>query len=212
MRIAAVQSASAALPESRPVPVRRPALIIALHWATVFALLAATVLVLTREGVEAKPLRAFLLDGHRSFGLIVLCAAFARLAARILHYPLGSLSSLPRPLRLAADATHGLLYALLFALPLLGLALSGARGNPVTLFGLGPLPALLQRDLDLADVLADYHVWAAWALLALVSLHALAALWHHFVHRDPVLTAMLPARPARARPDLSLRNPDSTTV
>lgn len=136
----------------------------------------------------------------------------ARLAARILHYPLGSLSSLPRPLRLAADATHGLLYALLFALPLLGLALSGARGNPVTLFGLGPLPALLQRDLDLADVLADYHVWAAWALLALVSLHALAALWHHFVHRDPVLTAMLPARPARARPDLSLRNPDSTTV
>ena len=42
-------------------------------------------------------------------------------------------------------------------------------------------------------LLGEAHETAAWALIGMVALHAAAALWHHFVRRDNVLRAMLPA-------------------
>jgi cytochrome b561 len=54
-------------------------------------------------------------------------------------------------------------------------------------------------DPDLADVLTDWHAWAAWGLLALLAAHIAAALWHHWVRRDGVLAAMLPLLRQRSR-------------
>ena len=96
-------------------------------------------------------------------------------------------------MRIAAWLTHAALYAALLALPLLGWALSDAAGKPPHLFGLA-LPALVAEDDDLADRLLAWHQDLAWVLLALVSLHIAAALWHHFIRRDDVLRAMWPAR------------------
>jgi len=98
-----------------------------------------------------------------------------------------------RLIRAAAWLTHAALYATLVALPLIGWALSNAEGKPVHLFGL-VLPALAADDEDLADRLLLWHQDVAWLLLALVTLHVAAALWHHFVFRDGVLRGMLPAR------------------
>jgi len=89
------------------------------------------------------------------------------------------------------------LYGLLFALPMLGLAASHAHAAPVRFLGLVLIPPLVQPDPDLADDLTDYHVWAAWALLFLVCVHAGAAAWHHWIRRDGVLTAMWPMHKTR---------------
>jgi cytochrome b561 len=40
----------------------------------------------------------------------------------------------------------------------------------------------------------EIHELGANLILALAALHAAAALWHHFVRRDNVLTRMLPGR------------------
>jgi cytochrome b561 len=100
---------------------------------------------------------------------------------------------MPLLLRAAAQLAHLALYAMLLTLPILGLAVCNAHGVDVSVFGLFQLPSLVAADPDLADELTDYHVWAAWGLLALVSAHVVAALWHHAVRRDGVLVAMLPA-------------------
>jgi cytochrome b561 len=84
------------------------------------------------------------------------------------------------------------MYGALLALPVLGWATTNAHGVTLKLFGVVPLPRVAIEDPDLADTLSDYHVWAAWALLALVVLHVAAACWHHFVRRDGVLPAMAP--------------------
>ena len=56
------------------------------------------------------------------------------------------------------------------------------------------LPALVASDEDLADTLTTWHQDVAWVLLAFITLHAGAALWHHFVLRDRTLRMMLPKR------------------
>ena len=99
-------------------------------------------------------------------------------------------------LRWAARLSHVVLYAFLLAIPLVGWSVTSAHAVDLRLFGLVPLPALVAPDSDLADELTDYHAWLAYGLMGFVFVHALAALWHHYVLRDAVLVAMLP-RPKR---------------
>ena len=173
-------------------------MLVAIHWLTALSILGALALIFGREFVDAKALRLILLDSHRTLGLVVLLAALVRVALRIFHYPLPELASMSKAQKLGAATVHFLLYGLLFSMPVLGWCLSGARGQVVRFLGLFPLPSLVQRDADLAEALADYHEWAAWALIAIVGLHILAALWHHFIRRDAVLVSMLPLRAARS--------------
>jgi cytochrome b561 len=42
--------------------------------------------------------------------------------------------------------------------------------------------------------LAELHNDTGWAIIAVVGLHAAAALLHHYVLRDRVLVRMLPGR------------------
>jgi len=73
----------------------------------------------------------------------------------------------------------------------------------VGFFGLVTLPPLVDEDEDLGDSFAAYHEAGAWLLLAMVGLHAAAALFHHFVRRDTVLLDML--RVDRSRSDRAIR-------
>jgi cytochrome b561 len=92
----------------------------------------------------------------------------------------------------AAAATHGLIYALLVVIPLSGWLYSSAAGVQVVYLGLLPLPDLVGKDKAMADMLRGLHITLNFTLLALVCVHAVAALKHHFVDRDAVLTRMLP--------------------
>ena len=39
---------------------------------------------------------------------------------------------------------------------------------------------------------ARFHEWIGWAIIILALIHALAALYHHYVLKDRVLERMLP--------------------
>lgn len=181
----------------RPRERRHSRATILLHWGTVGLVVFGAILIYVRDPIEDRPLRQALLDLHRQIGLLVLLALALRLAVRGLFGIVDHLRTMPVPLRWAARVSHMSLYALLLALPLLGLAASQAHGVKVLLLGALPLPGLAEADSDLADVLDEYHIWAGWAMAALVGAHALAALWHHFVRRDAVLGSMLPLRDGR---------------
>ena len=172
-------------------PALRPRKLVVLHWLTALFLVLGVTLILIRDQVAGRVLRQWLLEGHRHFGLFVLFLFFARVAVRIRLGKLPAADDSSRLLRIVATLTHVALYALLLVQPLLGWALSNAQGKPVHLLG-ATLPALVGSDEDLADALTLWHIDVAWLLLALVTVHALAALWHHFVRRDGVLRMMLP--------------------
>lgn len=171
----------------------RPRALIWMHWLTALFLAIAAALILTRDEVDGRSLRMWLLEGHRHFGLFVLLLFLARVAFRFRVGKLPSEGDTSALIRLAAGTTHIAMYVLLLAQPLLGWALSNAEGKPVHFFGI-TLPALVASDDDLADNLTVWHQDVAWVLLALITLHIGAALWHHFVLRDRTLRMMLPGR------------------
>lgn len=174
----------------------RPRALVWMHWLTALFLAIAAALILTRDEVDGRSLRMWLLEGHRHFGLFVLLLFLARVAFRFRVGKLPSEGNASALIRLAAGTTHMALYVLLLAQPLLGWALSNAEGKPVHFFGI-TLPALVASDDDLADSLTVWHQDVAWVLLALITLHIGAALWHHFVLRDRTLRMMLPGRRRR---------------
>jgi cytochrome b561 len=85
-----------------------------------------------------------------------------------------------------------LLYVLFFAAPLTGWLFSSASGFQTVWFGVLPIPDLLGKNRELADVLKIVHRSIVYALGGVVALHAAAALKHHFHDRDDVLVRMLP--------------------
>ena len=125
---------------------------------------------------------------HESGGLLVLLAGLAFVAWRRANAR-PSLSALPRWQRAAARTVHGLLYLLLLAQPLLGIALVTCGGHAVHFYGLQLGPYLVQRKA-LATHLTTAHEWLAIGLAAVLGLHALAAVFHHWVMRDDVMRRM----------------------
>ncbi len=129
---------------------------------------------------------------HKSIGITILGLSCCRLAWRWLRPP----PPLPAGMRLLERAlarlTHAGLYLLSFAMPLSGWLNSSAANFPVSVFGLFTLPNLVAPDPQLQERAELVHRLLSYGLLALLLLHAGAALYHHFVRRDNVLLAMLP--------------------
>ncbi|MNR57354.1 hypothetical protein D3C85_1781150 [compost metagenome] len=72
-----------------------------------------------------------------------------------------------------------------------GYLISTAEGVAIDVFGWFSVPATLSGLPEQADVAGVIHFYLAWSLVVLAVLHALAALKHHFLDRDPTLTRML---------------------
>ena len=166
---------------------------IALHW-----IVAALVLFNLAFGlyiVEVLPLsphKLKLFSYHKWIGVTVFLLAAARLLWRAFH-PAPALPAAMKPWETrAAHASHALLYVLFFAAPLSGWLFSSAAGFQTVYLGVLPIPDLLGKNRELADVLKVMHHWINYALAALVALHAAAALKHHLIDRDDVLVRMLP--------------------
>ena len=60
--------------------------------------------------------------------------------------------------------------------------------------GVLPIPDVLSRNKELAEVLKYTHHWINYTLAAVIAVHAAAAIKHHFHDRDDVLLRMLPQR------------------
>ena len=176
-----------------PSQIKHPTPLMLLHWGTLLAIVVAVAMVLLREVIDEKAVRKTLLGIHQNAGLFVLLFVFGRIIVRMRYRQLVTAIQLPPLLRLAASATHLALYGLLLALPILGILLANSHGRPVNFLGLFDLPLLIGKNADLGDSLELWHFRAAVTLGAVVAMHAAAALWHHFVRRDGVLLAMLPA-------------------
>jgi len=131
-----------------------------------------------------------LLDLHKAFGILALELGALKILWSLYSRP-PPLSGLPRWERIAARSVHGMLYLLMLAVPVTGYAISTSAGDPVSVFGLYEVPALLPAWKGLERVATDLHYYLAYLTLALVVLHAAAALKHAFIDKDDTLRRMI---------------------
>jgi cytochrome b561 len=167
---------------------------IALHWLAACLIVCGFAIGLWMTGLAFGPLKLKWYAYHKWIGISVFLLAALRLAWRWRH-PAPPEVPMPQWQRRAAAATHILLYALMFLIPLSGWTYSSATGVSVVYLDLFALPDLVARDKGLAAVLKAVHGTLNSTLLALVCVHAGAALKHHLVDGDGVLARMLPSWP-----------------
>ncbi|MDH0648752.1 cytochrome b [Pseudomonas sp. GD03858] len=158
-----------------------------LHWLMAVLILAMLFIGVAMVG-DLSPRHPLLVELHKATGLALLALVLVRIALRLsLAHP-ALPADLPRLHRLAAGASHLLLYGLMLAMPLLGWAMLSAGGYPRPL----QLPAIAPHDLALYAVLRQAHGWLGYLLFATVLAHLGAALMHALVRRDGVLRSMWP--------------------
>ena len=150
--------------------------------------------------LQLSPAKLKLYSWHKWIGVSIFLLVVLRALWRLTH-PVPSVPvATPRWQRVAAVATHLLLYLLLIVIPLSGWLMSSALGVQTVYLGVLPLPDLLGKDKALGEQLKLVHETLNWTLAVLVAVHIAAALRHHFVDRDDVLHRMVPfIRPRATR-------------
>jgi len=171
----------------------------ALHWSIAALIVVQFVLAKMAAGLPLGLHKLVLLARHKSFGMTILVLAVLRLVWRLFNRPPPPPARMSRFDRGVALGTHAALYTLLFAMPLTGWMMSSAKNYSVSWFNLFTWPNLIGPSAASFKLLRDTHHLLSKLLLAVVVLHILAALKHHFWNRDGVLLRMLPFAHARSR-------------
>jgi cytochrome b561 len=178
---------------SRPEPpAAYTGVAIALHWIIAAVIFCTFVLGLYMSALPVSPIKLRLYSYHKWIGVTIFMLVLIRVAWRLTHRP-PPLPSMPAWQHAAASASHGLLYLLTLAVPLVGWLFSSASGFQTVYFGLVPLPDLIGKHRETAELFKAAHWYLNLTMLTVVVLHVVAALKHHYVDRDHVLARMLPA-------------------
>lgn len=165
---------------------------IALHWIMLLLLLAVY------AAIELKGL--FPSDGdpsqilktlHAMLGLSVLALVLLRIVLRLTGQRPCIVPEPSNVQKIVSRVMHASLYVFMLAMPLAGWLCLSAQGQAMPFLGM-ELPALMGADPHAADVLEEAHETLGIAGYYVIALHAMAALYHHFILKDNTLVRMLP--------------------
>ncbi len=180
-------------------PIRYNNIAVSLHWLVALLILAAFPLGLYMSDLVLSPTKLKLYSYHKWIGISVLALVVVRLMWRTVTRVPALPNSMKPWEKTAANVMHYVLYLMMLLVPLTGWLMSSAKGFQTVWFGVLPLPDLVGKDKALGELLKDWHENLNYLLLALVVVHVAAAMKHHFVARDGLLTRMMPWLGSRKR-------------
>lgn len=158
----------------------------AFHWATLGLVIAVFALALFPALVEGS------MALHKSFGMLLMAIMVARLCWRLTQLKPSWLLDQKSLRQIAVFVVHQGFYGMFIAIPLLGWAYLGYKAQGLQVFGFSLPPLVIGSDRATAALLLGLKKYLAYLMLALIGLHAGAALFHHYVRRDGVLRSILP--------------------
>ena len=160
-----------------------------IHWLTALIILGLLSIGFFMTGLEYSQDKLQLYNLHKSFGLLILVLFAVRIMALIAK-------GRPKPLpthkkweKTLSHIIHGLLYMALIAMPISGWVMSSAGDFPISFFGL-EVPDITGKNKELFNFSREAHELMAFGLIALIGLHFLGAMKHHFIDRDETLKRM----------------------
>jgi cytochrome b561 len=176
---------------------RFPAFSRLLHWTMAAMILA---MLFIGVGMVSSPDDYHrLVSIHRPLGVAILVLVAVRLVNRLGARPPPLPEDMPGWLKGVAGASHLALYALMFAVPLVGWAMLSAGRYPIVLYGSLHLQPILPPTPSLYALLRETHTVLAFLLFAVFLAHLGAALAHALVFRDGVFQSMASLRADSSR-------------
>ncbi len=163
------------------------------HWL-VFLLVVAVLGVIELKGQFSKGSepRELCKTIHSLLGQLIFIAMLLRLAVRMI-YGVPALAKTNSLLHLLTKTIHWLFYALLLTLPIMGLIFLQAGGKEVHFFN-WTLPQWINPDPSIKKIFKELHEWLGNTIYFLIGVHALAALWQHYILKNDTLRRMLNQR------------------
>ena len=162
-----------------------------LHW-----LMAICIVSMLFIGVgmvsTVTPKYLTLVQIHKPLGIAILVLALIRLALRMIYGAPALPTDLPEPIKLAANLSQYVFYALMIAMPLIGWGMLSAASYPVVLFGGVHLPSILPVSPALHTLLWRAHYYLAFAFFATILMHVAAILFHKLIRNDGIFETMAP--------------------
>lgn len=161
-----------------------------LHWLIFILLLCMVILGFYLESIP-KAYQGLTYNTHKLTGLTILILMLVRAVWASMNIK----PSLPYATqfweRVAERSVHLLLYAVVITMPIVGWIGASAGGKPPHLGSFNLLLPVTQSK-ELSKKAFFIHNSLAIFLIVLISVHVLAALYHHFLKRDDVLKRMMP--------------------
>lgn len=133
-----------------------------------------------------------IIELHTRTGIIILTLAILRIFWRLTHkYP--SLTNIiPNSEKILAYFSHLLLYVLMIAVPVSGMLFFQSIGEKVYFLQIELPKFIMRQPIAEAKKILNIHQSLALIFLTLIVYHILAALKHHFIDKNHVLSRMLP--------------------
>jgi len=159
-----------------------------LHWLLALLLLGQLIFGWWLEAVPRNtPLRGYVVNLHKSVGIVIGLLVLARLVWRLSHAAPTLPDFVPRWQRRLAAVSHRLLYGLMLLVPLAGYLASNFSKYGVKFFNTVLLPPWAPEDKQLYTLLNQTHQVAVLLLVILVAVHVGAALVHA-LRRDGIFS------------------------
>lgn len=156
------------------------------HWISAILLLVTWVMILLHDNLDSN----LYIGLHKSFGISLLFWMIGRVINRAFTKAPPPVA-MPKWQLLLSQLSHFGLYALLIAMPMVGLLMSVYGGRPVDVFGLFQIPVFVAPDRGLARFYNDLHTEIIWpTIIAFTLVHIGAAIYHQFVKKDNLIARM----------------------
>ena len=127
---------------------------------------------------------------HAQAGLIVAFLFLLRLFLRYRYGAPALPAEMPRWQVISAKAGHYGLYVLMAMLIITGILSATYTAEPVVVFGLLNLSSEVQND-QMFNLIRGIHEFSTNAIIFLIIIHIVAALYHHFVIKDRTTINMM---------------------
>lgn len=127
---------------------------------------------------------------HVSIGLLLFFATLLRILWRLFNTTPVALYN-KRTANLAAKFIKLTLYFLIFMVAITGYLITTAEGQAARIFDWFGIPVTVELTASQVDLAGEIHEYGAWLIILIATLHAAAALMHHFVFKDKTLKRII---------------------
>ncbi|HJK86226.1 MAG TPA: cytochrome b [Candidatus Megaira endosymbiont of Nemacystus decipiens] len=160
------------------------------HWVMAIIIISLASVGFFMSSMDNSPDKYELYAMHKAMGTIALLLVSLRLLWKMLNQKVMPAKGLPSIIILAAQLGHFVLYIFMLLMPASGLLMSLFGGYDVQVFNIFTIESW-EKNSYLSSLFHDVHTTSALMLVAIIALHSLAALYHHFIRKDRTLIRMI---------------------